>query len=171
MVHDVSLVNSVGFSSDGGRVVSGGEDDNVKVWDSASGEEQACMAHDGDGGGVKSVSFSSDGGRVVSGCSMFIKVWDSASGEEILGDALASMHASRSSNKDQRSRGLYRIELVQDKSVLQLLMSTSEGDVEVGYIYLGPIEHASFNTAGSIFVTFRTLAPQVVEVVPLTGLQ
>jgi hypothetical protein len=75
------------------------------------------------------------------------------------------MLASHSSNEAQHSRGIYRIELVQDKSVLQLLMSSSKGDVEVGCIYLGPIAHASFNTAGSIFVMFNTLAPQVVEVV------
>jgi WD40 repeat protein len=139
-------------------------DGNVKVWDSASGEEQACMAHGGSV--VMSVGFSSDGGRVVSGGSDGnVKVWDSASGEEMLGDDAASMLTSCSNKEGQHSHGLYRIELVQDKSVLQLLMSTSEGDVEVGYIYLGPIEHASFNTAGSIFVMLKTLAPQVVEVV------
>jgi WD40 repeat protein len=149
-------------------VVSKGSDGNVKVWDSASGEEQACMAHGG--GAVYSVGFSSDRGRVVSGGDDGnVKVWDSASGEEMLGDDAASMLASHSSNEAQHSRGVYRIELVQDKSVLQLLMSTSKGDVEAGYIYLGPIEHASFNTAGSIFVMFRnvfeTLAPVVVVVV------
>jgi WD40 repeat protein len=115
---------------------------------------------------VRSVGFSSDGRRVVSrGGDGNVKVWDLASGEEVLGDNAASMLASHSSNEAQHSRGVYRIKLVQDKSVLQLLMSTSEGDVEVGYIYLGPIEHASFNKAGSIFVMLKKLAPQVVEVV------
>jgi WD40 repeat protein len=163
MVHGDNLVNVVGFSSDGGRVVAGGCNGNVKVWDSASGKEEACMVHGGD---VRSVGFSSDGGRVVSGDSDGnVKVWDSALGEELLGDDAASMFASCCYDQDQRSFGAYRIELVQHKSVLQLLMSTSEGNVEVGYIYLGPIEHASFNTAGSIFVTFQTLAPQVVRMV------
>jgi WD40 repeat protein len=145
-------------------VVSGGVDGNVKVWASASGEEEACMAHGG--GVVFSVGFSSDGGRVVSGGGGGnMKVWDSASGEEVLGADAASKLESFSSKEGQRSRGVYRIELAQDKSAVQLLMSTSEGDVEVGYIYLGSIKQASFNTVGSIFVVMATLAPQVVEVV------
>jgi hypothetical protein len=94
------------------------------------------------------------------------KVWDLASGNEVLGGDAANMLATSSLQQEgQRTRGAYRIELVQDKSVLQLLMFTSKGDVEVGYIYLGPIRDATFNRDGSIFVVLTTLAPQVVEVV------
>jgi hypothetical protein len=94
-----------------------------------------------------------------------VKVWDSASGNEVLGGDAANMLATCSLQQGQRSRGAYRIDFVQDKSVLQLLMSTSKGDVEVGYIYLGRILDATFNRDGSIFVVLEMLAPQVVEVV------
>jgi hypothetical protein len=94
-----------------------------------------------------------------------VKVWDSASGEEVLGDNADSMLASHSSNEAQHSRGVYHIKLVQNKSAVQLLMHTSEGDVEVGYIFLGNIRSATFNTAGSILVVLGTLAPQIIEVV------
>jgi WD40 repeat protein len=168
MAHGGDVVYSVCFSLDGGRVVSGGYDGNVKVWDSVSGEKQACMAHGGEGG-VSSVCFSSDGGRVVAGGEDGnVKMWDSASGKEVLGGDADNILATCSLEwlqQGQRSRGVYRIEIVQDKSMLQLLMSTSEGDVEVGYIYLGRILDATFNRDGSIFVARLTLAPQVVEVV------
>jgi WD40 repeat protein len=73
-------INSVWFSSDGDRVVSGGKDGKVKVWDAMSGEEEACMAHDAE---VTSVCFSTDGRRVASGGKDgSVKVWNALSGEE-----------------------------------------------------------------------------------------
>jgi WD40 repeat protein len=65
MAHCGRGVTSVSFSVDGRQAVSGGKDGNVKLWDVASGEEQACMAHCGVW--VTSVSFSADGRQAVSG--------------------------------------------------------------------------------------------------------
>ncbi len=58
-------VRSVALSADGGRVVSGGFDGTVRVWDAASGE---CVRElRGHTSFVLSIALSADGGRVVSG--------------------------------------------------------------------------------------------------------
>jgi WD40 repeat protein len=76
-------VNSVAFSPDGKRLVSGSEDGTLKVWDAGSGQETlSLMAHTN---GVYSVAFSPDGKRLVSGgWDKTVKVWDAWSGQETL---------------------------------------------------------------------------------------
>jgi hypothetical protein len=58
-------VNSVAFSSDGSRIVSGSWDKSVRVWDALTGEEKHVL--NGHTDSVNSVAFSSDGSRIVSG--------------------------------------------------------------------------------------------------------
>jgi hypothetical protein len=84
-----SPVNSVAFSPDGTRVLSGsgdvrGNDDNtLKLWDAANGQLLRTFA--GHTGWVTSVAFSPDGTRVLSGSGGFddktLKLWDAASGQ------------------------------------------------------------------------------------------
>ena len=76
-------VNSVSFSPDGSRIVSGSADYTVRVWDSQSGAE--LMRLNGHTYEVSSVSFSPDGTRIVSGSwDDTVRVWDVASGECVL---------------------------------------------------------------------------------------
>jgi WD40 repeat protein len=76
-------VNSVAFSNDGTRVVSGSLDSTVRVWDSSSGTE--VLRLDGHNSYVNSVAFSSDGSRIVSGSrDKTVRVWDSPSGAEVM---------------------------------------------------------------------------------------
>jgi len=68
-------VNSVSFSSDGNRVVSGSDDRTIRIWDAETGEEQEELK--GHTGYITSVSFSPDSKRVVSGSfDKTVRIWE-----------------------------------------------------------------------------------------------
>jgi WD40 repeat protein len=72
------IVLSVSFSPDGKRIVSGGWDKTVKVWDAQAGQETLTLK--GHAVEVSSVCFSPDGNRIVSGSyDKTLKVWDISS--------------------------------------------------------------------------------------------
>ncbi|MEQ1839613.1 MAG: AAA family ATPase, partial [Verrucomicrobiales bacterium] len=80
--HHEDGVSSVAFSSDGTRLASGSEDAKVKLWDVATGEEDATLS--GHTSGVTSVAFSPDGTRLASGSEdAKVKLWDVATGKEV----------------------------------------------------------------------------------------
>ena len=66
------------FSPDGKRIVSGSEDNTVKVWHAQTGQETLTLKGYSDL--VWSVSFSPDGKRIVSGSGDgTVKIWDLSS--------------------------------------------------------------------------------------------
>ncbi|KAH7308785.1 WD40-repeat-containing domain protein [Rhexocercosporidium sp. MPI-PUGE-AT-0058] len=71
-------VTSVAFSPDGKQVVSGSQDDTVRLWDAITGA--AIQTLEGHSMAVSSVAFSPDGKQVVSGSSSAIRLWDAATG-------------------------------------------------------------------------------------------
>ena len=80
-------VNSVAFSPDGTRIVSGSDDRKVRIWNADSGEQvgDPLTGHDEE---VRSVAFSSDGTRIVSGSDdTTVRIWDADCGEQV-GDPL-----------------------------------------------------------------------------------
>ena len=73
----------LGVSPDGRWIVSGGQDDTVKVWDAATGAE--VMTLRGHKGQVVTAAFSPDGHRIVSGSrDQTLKIWDTKSQKELL---------------------------------------------------------------------------------------
>ena len=74
-------VNSIAFSPDGSRIVSGSDDKTVRVWDTLTGQP-ALPPLEGHEASVWSVSFSPDGTRIVSGSEdCTARVWDAVTGK------------------------------------------------------------------------------------------
>ncbi|MCX7086839.1 MAG: hypothetical protein NTV00_02170, partial [Methylococcales bacterium] len=73
-------VSSMAVSLDGGRIVSGGEDGKVCIWDAVSGD---CLAEfAGRTSSVNSVAISPDGSRIVSGGDDGkVRLWDAVNGD------------------------------------------------------------------------------------------
>ena len=85
----VDSVNSVAFSPDGKRIVSGsglrflGDGNTLRVWD-VSSRQQIGKTFTGHVDSVNSVAFSPDGKRIVSGSDdTTVRVWDVSSGRQI----------------------------------------------------------------------------------------
>ncbi|MEL7401069.1 MAG: hypothetical protein AAFN68_10925, partial [Pseudomonadota bacterium] len=75
-----SAVYSVSFSLDGQRIVSGGDDGTVRLWDAQTGNAigQPLKGHEAE---VHSVSFSPDGQHIVSGSNDgTLRLWDAQTG-------------------------------------------------------------------------------------------
>ncbi|BDM78830.1 AAA-like domain-containing protein [Acaryochloris marina] len=74
-------VNSVSFSPDGTRIVSGSSDNTVRIWDAKTGRPigEPLKGH---WSAVFSVSFSPDGTRIVSGgWDYTVRIWDAKTGQ------------------------------------------------------------------------------------------
>lgn len=72
-------IHSVAFSADGTHLLSGSEDQTVKLWDVSSGK--LIRTFKGHTSGVASVAFLADGKRIASGAHDGIKTWDRQNGE------------------------------------------------------------------------------------------
>ena len=76
--------NSVAFSPDGAKIISGSQDMIIRVWDASTGIEvlPSLRGHDH---WIHSVAFSPDGSKIISGSSdATIRVWDVSTGIEML---------------------------------------------------------------------------------------
>lgn len=77
--HD-GMVRAVAVTPDGRRLVSGGDDHTVRVWDLASGRLERTL--EGHTDSVRAVALTPDGRRIVSGGTFdAVRVWDLASGK------------------------------------------------------------------------------------------
>jgi WD40 repeat protein len=69
-------------TADGKRVISGSDDNTVKVWNLETGEEPSTLSGHSDW--VQAVAVTADGKRVISGSwDNTVKVWNLETGEEI----------------------------------------------------------------------------------------
>jgi len=75
IIQNGSMVQSVAFSQDGSRVVSGSDDRTVRIWNVTTGEVEAELK--GHTNSVRSVAFSQDGSQVVSGSlDKTVRIWN-----------------------------------------------------------------------------------------------
>jgi WD40 repeat protein len=71
----------VAFSPDGQSVASGSNDNTIKLWNAATGEQRQTL--EGHSDWVNAVAFSPDGQTVASGSGdKTIKLWNAATGEQ-----------------------------------------------------------------------------------------
>ncbi|SDH47910.1 hypothetical protein [Nitrosomonas sp. Nm132] len=80
-------IRSIAFSSDGSRIVSGGEDKMLRLWNIRTRQPigEPLRGHNGT---ITSVFFSLDGARVVSGSEdKTLRLWDSRTGQ-LIGEPL-----------------------------------------------------------------------------------
>ncbi|MDS4014332.1 MAG: hypothetical protein RKP46_08240, partial [Candidatus Accumulibacter sp.] len=83
LLEQSSVVTSVAFSPDGRRIVSGSDDNTLRLWDAATGAAigEPLRGHTER---VASVAFSPDGRRIVSGSGdKTLRLWDAATGAAI----------------------------------------------------------------------------------------
>src|SRR5207248_1799747 len=73
--HEASVA-CLAYSPDGQRLVTGGRDKALKLWDEATGQE--ILPLDGQTSIPWSVAFSPDGMRIASTDHLIIRVWDTA---------------------------------------------------------------------------------------------
>jgi WD40 repeat protein/mono/diheme cytochrome c family protein len=79
--HAASVVSAV-FSSDGSRILSGGDDRTLRLWDADTGKQLRVFT--GHENAVKSVAFSPDGRHVLSsGTDATVRLWDADIGKEL----------------------------------------------------------------------------------------
>ena len=79
----IVAVNSVSFSPDGTKIVSGSDDNTIRIWDVKTGL-QIGKPLTGHASFVNSVSFSPDGTKIVSGSDdETIRIWDTKTGTQI----------------------------------------------------------------------------------------
>jgi WD40 repeat protein/mono/diheme cytochrome c family protein len=75
-------VTAAAFSADGKRVLSGGDDRTLRLWEVESGK--TLQVFRGCEGGVKSVAFSPDDKRVLSGSAdATVRLWEIESGKDL----------------------------------------------------------------------------------------
>jgi len=124
-------VNSVTFSYDDRRIVSGSDDHTIRVWDAVTGDI-VLGPLEGHTGAVNSVEFSHDDKRIVSGANdKSVRVWDAETGKTLLGPLIG--HTTLVDSIDISPNGRFIVSGSEDHTICIW-------DAESGNMVLGPLE-------------------------------
>jgi hypothetical protein len=75
-------VRAVAYTRDGKRLATGGDDNTVRIWDTATGREMACLR--GYTKSVRGVAWSPDGRRLATASGDgTVRIWDVTSGQQL----------------------------------------------------------------------------------------
>jgi len=76
-------INTIAFSADGKKIVTGSLDNTARIWDVESGREALKLEEPKKDAVVYSATFSPDGKRIASGrVDGLVQIWDAESGKE-----------------------------------------------------------------------------------------
>lgn len=143
-------VRSIAVSPDGKRIVTGGWDKAVKIWDIATGKELITLprAHTDY---TSCVAFSPDGKQIVSGDdSGEINVWDASSGNEVMrlighSEGILSTAFSRDGKEIVSAGG--------DETIKVWDAVTGAEKNTFHYEHLGEVRYAAFSPTGEHIVS------------------
>ncbi|HEV3446529.1 MAG TPA: WD40 repeat domain-containing protein [Gemmataceae bacterium] len=75
------------FSPDGKRLATASEDETIRIWDTATGQEQLCFDSPREGfrgyRAIQCLAFSPDGRRLAGGKAQKLAIWDATTGKEL----------------------------------------------------------------------------------------
>jgi WD40 repeat protein len=136
----MECVNSV--SCHGNRIVSGSDDNTVRVWDAVSGQ---CVLGplQGHTNWVQSVSFSPDGARIVSGSGdKTVRVWDVSSDKAgfVSGQCVLTLEGHTESVLSVSCHGARIVSGSYDHTVRVWDVSSDKAGFVSGQCVLGPLE-------------------------------
>ncbi|KAF9524130.1 hypothetical protein CPB83DRAFT_861801 [Crepidotus variabilis] len=142
---------AVAFSSDGRHIISGSEDQSVRMWDASTGEELKVL--NGHSGGVSSVAFSSDGKHIISGSvDKSVRVWDASTGEELKELKVLNCHSGGFTSVAFSSDGKHIISGSYDRYVRVWDASTGE-ELKVLNGHSGGVSSVAFSSDGKHIIS------------------
>ncbi|MBV8309569.1 MAG: tetratricopeptide repeat protein, partial [Planctomycetaceae bacterium] len=120
-----SIVTDIDFTRDGRRMVTGGADGTVRIWDPAAGLELLNLRHYSDDA-VMAVAFADQDWRVISGGNKDVKMWDAA---------LLSRQATRDDPWCYLVRGCVRSDLGDWEGAVEDFSEAIERGVDDPYVW------------------------------------
>jgi len=150
-----SGVLSAAFSPDGMRIVTASEDDAVRVWDAATGDELRVLR--GHNGSVESAAFSPDGMRIVTASrDGTARVWASDTGSELF--VLRGHRSMKSAFRSVVSSAVFspdgtRIVTASDDRTTRVWDAATGDELLVLRGHDGSVKSAAFSPDGMRIVT------------------
>ena len=145
-----ATINTVAFSPDGARIVTGSEDGSARVWNAASGNSKLNLRGHADG--LRRVLFSPDGSRILTVGRDDARVWDADGGGQLF--ALAG-HGDAVRDGAFSPDGARIVTASLDRTA-RLWDATTGREMAVLRGHVGPVSGASFTPDGQHVVAISS---------------